>query len=337
MEKIKNTEFRIKKYLILLTALISLGHLTSCSKSEHSDDINYELPIIQDNPKEDGYPIVTKQVPYVKLNPSSEPQKLIYDVNKNDVSLSAIKDTVVVYIEGGPVYKIGDDLNYLTQYITSSLSNYSLVGLRQVHEMNPTVFGSGSSFTNNNAEEVNDKTLDIANTVISWLKANHKVVYLFGHSNGSFMVQNYMSSNKTNADGYVISATRLKPIPAFVENYPNNIDVKYTNGVTVVTNNVPSNELPYFNVLSKLQLNHMKNYISLLSGNPMLSKTVYLLAGKDEALGRLENDEVDFINDNKIKNIFYPEGGHGDAPNGIVNALKFLRKAKTEKHAPLAN
>lgn len=309
---------------VLLAALSSVSFLTSCSKDDDHIEANPETPVIQDNPQ-GGYPLIIKQVPYIKMEMPADPQKLIYDENKKDVAISAIKDTVVVFIEGGPTH-IAGDLGQIKEGITSSFPNYSVVGMRQAHNINLTVFGSGTSFTKDNAQEVNNQTMGIAEKTVMWLKSNNKVVYLFGHSNGSFMVQNYMSSGKTNPNGYIITGTRIKPVQAFLDNYPNNIDVSFTNGTTVVTSNIPANQIPYFNVMSKLQLNHFKNYISLLAGNPMLAKTIYSLSGKDEALGRIEQDEQNFLNNNQIPVIFQADSDHGDASAGVISALQFLRQ-----------
>ncbi|EJL73660.1 alpha/beta fold hydrolase [Chryseobacterium populi] len=310
---------------LLFVAFSCIIFLTSCSKDDDYIETSLESPIIQNNPQ-GGYPLIIKQVPYIKMNMPEEPQKLIYDENKNDVTLSAIKDTIVVIIEGGPTHTLGEDLGQIKGAINSDgLPNHTVVGMRQAHNINPTVFGSGTSFTNANAQEVNIQTIGIVEKVITWLKSNNKVVYLFGHSNGSLIVQNYMSSGKISPNGYVITGTRLKPVQAFIDNYPNNIDVSFTNGITVVTTNVPSDQIPYFNVVSKLQLNHNKNYITLLAGNPMLSNTVYSLSGKDEAIGRIELDEKSFLENNQISTIFEADGDHSDASAGIIPALKFLR------------
>ncbi|NIF05162.1 hypothetical protein F3J23_06870 [Chryseobacterium sp. Tr-659] len=303
----------------------------SCHEDNNLNDnnaIKHELPIIEDNPKAGGFPLIKKQVPYVRMEMPADPQKLIFDENKKDVAISAIKDTVVVFLEGGPKHEVGYDyVKMIKEEINSKgFINHTVVGLRQAHSTNPTVFGSGSSFTSANAEEVNNQTLNVTEKIIKWLKSNNKTVYIFGHSNGSFIVQNYMTSGKINPAGYIISATRIKPIKAFTDNYPKNIDASFTKGTTVVTKDVPANELPYFNVMTKLQLNHIKNYITLLVGNNMLSKTFYSLAEHDEAVGQIEQDEKNFIITNKIPNIFIPNGEHGEAALGITPALTFFRK-----------
>lgn len=257
-----------------------------------------------------------------------DPQKLIFDEKLKDVPLSNIKDTVVVYVEGGPTHDVGADglITINEGLVAHGLKNYSLVAARQAHNINPTVFGSGTTFTDANAQEVNNQTINILEKVITWLKSNNKVVYLFGHSNGSFMVQNYLSTGKINPNGYVISGTRLKRVQAFFDNYPNNIDISFIDGVTVVPKNITPSELPYFNVMTKLQLNHMKDYKSLLVGKSILSKTVYSLAGKDQAVGRIEKDENDFLTNNKVPYILNADADHGGAAVGVLTALVFFRK-----------
>lgn len=55
----------------------------------------------------------------------------------------------------------------------------------------------------------------------------------------------------------------------------------------------------------------------------MLSNTVYSLSGRDEAVERIEKDEIEF---NKIPVIYNTEGDHGDTVMGILSAIIFFRK-----------
>lgn len=285
-------------------------------------------------------PLVTKTTSYRKVNYSVNANELAFDGTGNTVDIKSLKDTVIIFIEGGPKHLQGlNDLKYMKEYILKNdgypgdpsskwyFPNHSVIGVQQMHFLNPTVFGSGKSFTESNAEEVNSQTIEMIDKVVSWLKQNNKVVFLFGHSNGSFVVQNYMSNGKTQPSYYVITGTRLKPLSQFVQNYANLTDVVFPDGITPLMRKIPENELDYFNVLAKLQLNHNKNYISLLAGNPMLLKTIYGLGLKDEALGKVDNDEMSFLNKNMFTTFYFPEGTHGDAASdGIIYALKTFRK-----------
>ena len=312
----------MKNYIKLFAVLILF--ISGCKKTEV---LPYELPEIKEN-SSGGYPSITKQVPYYNIALPTDPQQLVFDEDAKDINISKIQDTVVVFIEGGPTHKAEPaTLKQIKEAINENgFPKYSVIGLRQSHNLNPTVFGSGTGFTANNAQEVNNQTIEIVEKVISWLNTNKKVVYLFGHSNGSFMVQNYMTTGKAKPKGYIISATRLKPAKGFLDNYPNNIDVSFKNGVIVEKKNISQAEFSYFNVLTKLQLNHMKDYKTLLNNNAMLPNTFYSLAGNDEAVGALEQDERDFLKNNKVTHLLVAEWGHGEAALGVLSALARFRK-----------
>ena len=280
------------------------------------------------------YPVVTNQVRYNVMTASENASDLVFDGTSSSVTLSSLKDSIVIYVEGGPKHLT--DLTGFNGFKSAVLSgvdgnfvpggfpNHSFIGMHQMHELNPTVFGSGSFFTPENAEQVNNQTLDMIEKVVEWLKSNNKVVFLFGHSNGSLMVQNYMASGRTNPSFYVISGTRLKTIQDMQNNYPNYIDISYTDGTLLNTINIADVAKPYFNVMRYLQMNHNKNYTNLLLGNTMLPKTFYSLGLKDEALGRISVEEENFINSN-CPHVYFPDGNHAEASIGIVYALQTFR------------
>lgn len=280
------------------------------------------------------YPVVTNQVRYNEMVASDNVENLVFDGTSNPLSINTLKDSVVIFVEGGPKHSTNiNDFNDFKslilsggngQIIPNGLPNHSFIGMHQMHEINPTVFGSGTFFTPENAEQVNNQTLDMIESVVEWLKANNKVVFLFGHSNGSLMVQNYMASGRTNPSFYIITGTRLKPIQDMYNNYPNYVDIGYTNGTILNTTNIADVAKPYFNVMRYLQMNHNKNYTDLLLGNTMLPKTFYSLGLKDEALGRISVEEENFINSNCL-HVYFPDGDHAEASTGIIYGLQAFR------------
>lgn len=326
----KNILLHSKKIFLTL-GLFLITLFISC---ENENSV-LEKAIIQlsSNPNQ-PYPLVTKQVRYNEMIASDNVQNLVFDGTSNPLSINTLKDSVVIFVEGGPKHSIDiEGFNGFKSLVLSGgdgniqpngFPNHSFIGMHQMHEINPTVFGSGTYFTPNNAEQVNNQTLDMIEKVVEWLKANNKVVFLFGHSNGSLMVQNYMASGRTSPSFYVISGTRLKTIQDMFNNYPNYVDISYTDGTILNTTNIADVAKPYFNVMRYLQMNHNKNYIDLLVGNTMLPKTFYSLGLKDEALGRISTEEENFINGN-CPHVYFPDGDHAEASTGIIYALQTFR------------
>lgn len=326
----KKILFYTKKYSLLL-ALVTLSVFVSC---EH-ESVTLRKPTIEfSTDPNQQYPVVTNQVKYNEMIFSDDVKNLIYNETNSPISLNSLKDSVVVFVDGGPKHLIDFEefggfksvvLSGLNGQITpNGFPNHSFIGMHQMHEVNPTVFGSGTFFTPSNANQVNTQTLDMIERVVNWLKSNNKVVFLYGHSNGSFMLQNYMASGRTSPSFYIISGTRLKTIQDMLSNYPNYIDISYTDGTILNTTNIAEVAKPYFNVLRYLQMNHNKDFTNLLSGNAMLSKTFYSVGFKDEALGKISAEEENFI-DNNCPHVYFPDGDHGTSSLGVIYALQFFR------------
>lgn len=314
-----------------MLGLFSITLFISC---ENENSVLEKAIIQLSSDPNQQYPVVTKQVRYNEMIASDNVQNLVFDGTSNPLSINTLKDSVVIFVEGGPKHSIDiEGFNGFKSLVLSGgdgniqpngFPNHSFIGMHQMHEINPTVFGSGTYFTPNNAEQVNNQTLDMIERVVEWLKANNKVVFLFGHSNGSFMVQNYMASGRTSPSYYVISGTRLKTIQDMLNNYPNYVDFSYTDGTIVNTTNIADVAKPYFNVMRYLQMNHNKDYTNLLLGNTMLSKTFYSLGFKDEALGKISIEEENFINSN-CPHVYFHDGDHGEASTGVIYALQHFR------------
>ena len=104
-------------------------------------------------------------------------------------------------------------------------------------------------------------------------KRSESVVIVLGYSNGSLILQNYLTKDKALADYFIIGATRIIAPPEIVNAYTNKLDFQYVDGTKFTTYTVSSKSMPYFNVLTKLQLDELKNYSSLLTINPSLART----------------------------------------------------------------
>ena len=320
----------MRKILIALGVLLFI-QFTSC---ENESSV-LEKPIIElSTDPNQHYPVVVKQVNYNKMIASEDVEKLVFDDSGNSVSITTLKDSVIVFVQGGPEHLA--DIEGFSGFKPVVLSgynwtiepngfpNHSFIGMHQMHEVNPTVFGSGTYFTPENATQVNNQTLDMIERVIQWLKSKNKVVFLFGHSNGSFIVQKYLISGRTNPSFCIVSGTRLITIQDMLNNYPNYIDFSYTDGTILNTSLVADVAKPYFNVMRYLQMDLNKNYTNLLAGNTMLSKTFYSVGFKDEALGKISPAEENFITNN-CPHVYFPDGGHALASLGVVYALKEFR------------
>lgn len=299
----------------------------SCNESDQVEPNN--TPVIVDNP-DLGFPDIEREVDYQPTDIPESPQDLMYNSDMTTpVQLSELADTIVVFLTGGPRYEVDTaGIELVRSLIDLVAPNYSLVGLQQAHFINPTVFGSGSRFTAENATEVNNATLEMLARAITWLKDEGKVVIVFGHSNGSFIAQAYLTTGRMLPDFTGISATRLIDVPQIRSAYTDRMDYYYEDGTTFIPYPVKDQSFPYFNVLSKLQLDNLRNYVYLLNKNPYLARTYYMLGAADEAVGTITQTENQFLDDNNVQNtIITAEGGqHGVVPAGLISAIIYFRQ-----------
>lgn len=322
----------INKSKLFIAIIAATLTLVSCE----TDSSSFEKPVIEASTDPNQiYPLITKQVPYQKAEISSDVLDLIFDETEGKVDVSKLKDSLVIYIEGGPthqefvknefkVFKEGLLVNGYGNF-PKGYPNHSMIAIRQMHNINPTVFGSGLSFTPENAHEVNIQTMDIIEKVVSYFLSKKKVVYLFGHSNGSYMLQDYLASTRTKPSYAIASGTRADVNPDVAPNYLNFKDMEYIDGITLHTKDAATVAKPYFNVVRYLQMDHNKDYTNLLKNNAYLSKLFYGIGLYDEAVGRPSAKEFSFIEAN-CPHVYFPEGSHTTASTAIAYALAVFRK-----------
>lgn len=319
--------------ILFIVFLISFLNI-SCEGDSQDENPLIEFSTDPNQP----YPIVTSQVKYSKKNLPVNIQDLIYNNSNTTVKIQNLKDTVVLFVQGGPKHFVDfEDFNQYNSNLTSNnlenrtpvppgtgFDNHSILGIHQMHELNPSVFGSGTNFTLENAIEVNNQTIDIIEVVINWLKSNNKVIFLFGHANGGQIIQNYMSLGRSNPDFYIISGVRLKTNQDIVNNFPNFIDISYADGTILNTISIAETAKPYFNVYRYLKLDLNKNFLDLLSHNSMLSRTFYSLDFKDTKYGKVSIEEQNFINSNS-PHLYYYNGNSNLLNNTLLQGLDYFR------------
>ena len=165
--------------------------------------------------------------------------------------------------------------------------------------------------------------------VIQHFKKQGKKVYVLGISFGAFMTQELLATYGTDiADGYYIMVGRLnidsEVWKAFSEG---------KNGMFIHRENKQSKiktkkqKLIVEQNMSKLAagLGHYR-YTKKLEHIQDLSKVCYVFGTKDEQVGGLTNEEVEFLESRKAKIITVKDGTHSSA---IDEGIKLLKDLKT--------
>ncbi len=225
-------------------------------------------------------------------------------------------DTVWLFSQGGPSAELATPPVAVTQFDGSE--NRLIVNVHQVQTWNPTLFDDPRLDSVEKIAVEMDVSVEILDRVIRHFKGQGKKVVVFSHSFGSFIVPRYLALKGPGAaDRYVITAGRLDIEEVTFRNrlsklHDDSAEIYvYPDGRTptlIDAGNATRMDLVgavFQGVLG------MYRFTELLSGMD-LSKVIYVHAELDEALGRLTDREVEFLESRGAQVIYVEGGGHGD-------------------------
>lgn len=233
-------------------------------------------------------------------------------------------DVVVVYAQGGPDTNL-TEAQEIDQFISDTQIESALFMV--VHQAQTK---SPSSFTNADItfEEAKQYDLESAENlfkVVDFFKAQQgKTVYVIGISFGAYAVQELIAANGVDAaDGYLIIAGRLDIEsdvwqPASQGKYS---EFVYGDGsdytINLVEEGVNSKERNMARLFGGFAFNRYTDKLNSISS---LSKVTYVYGNKDDQIGTLSTQEVQFL-DEKGANIVLSDGGNHDDASYLGLAL----------------
>ena len=214
-------------------------------------------------------------------------------------------DTVWLYSDGGP----NDSLvppGFFDLY--DGFENRHVVNLHQAQTWNPALFTDPRLNSIERIAVEMDVSVEILDRVIRHFKAQGKKVVVFSHSFGSFIVPRYLALKGPDAaDRYVITAGRLD-----IEEvtFRNRLDKLNSPGVYVYPDGMtptyvePEEEVTRTDLVGALfqGVLGMYRYTELLGGMD-LSKVIYVHAELDQAVGRLTDAEVAFLESRNARHL----------------------------------
>lgn len=231
-------------------------------------------------------------------------------------------NVVIVNTQGGPMYELDTDTVRMILEESVGETDTIVVNVHQQQTLNPNEFAN-KEITFEQAKEYDTKSVDDLAKVVKYFKKEGKTVYVLGISFGAWMVQDLIANYGTDiADKFFISNGRVDMPKEIWTAFSKGGSGYFEKGVKAVSNIEGTMEDPKANVekipvadknISKLAagLGH-KRYSELLVNND-LSKVFYLYGQTDEAVGKLTEAEVEFLEKQGATVSTY-DGGH-DAPN----------------------
>ena len=284
--------------------------IVGCAKDETT------LPV-----PEEKTPIVTVEEEATKL---PDEVSAMY-VEKGNLS----SNIAVVYSIGGPITELEDDY-----FDDLGLNTYHEVYVHQAQTFNQEVIvGLNKDLSFERAIAENMVSVKMLHQVITHLKQQGKEVYLIGHSLGAFLIPSYFATYDAPNLPALAMAGRLHMPDIVWKGFRDRIPYGFENGTTPKLLEIPEglstetrNEL-YAGMRLQAAVGHYR-YMELLKGKD-LSNMMFAYGEKDPAVGRLSEEELQFIANHKAKTYAVPEGGHGgmfESPHKEEMLKQFFNK-----------
>ena len=237
-------------------------------------------------------------------------------------------DNVIIHVQGGPNAELDDDAIRNRISISNSASTLH-VNVHQVQTLSPDIFSSSEiSF----AQTPDYHTQNVSNLkrVIDYFREQNNRIYIVGASFGGFLIQELISVHGIDiADGYAIFVSRLdideETWMAFSQGYYKRY--YYDNeGNFSIENEI--NPPPVLNEFIRKNMAILAaglgqhRYTEKLTDIQNLSKITYYYGDRDEAVGPLSSEELEFLN-GKGAHVVLDEGGDHSSPVNLgIERLK---------------
>jgi hypothetical protein len=271
-----------------LTLIILLITSFSCRRNIQIEKQPYKPTIVAEN----GYEYL---VPSSIFSPAEIPEEL--------------KDTVVVYLQGGPLNFIRKS-DLLKVGVEDAFSNYSVVGLKQSQIVNQSVFGATTDLTPQQAKTEIDSTIRIIDEALEALYEDRHFVVILGHSYGGLLAQYHLVNGQETADKYIMAGMRIIFPQKAREAYKSGRDFKYVDGELVyVKPEEGFGSMEVYHVAKLLQLSVALDYREYYT-KEMLQRSMFLMGGNDEAIGPPTENEINYLSRNDAHHILIKEGDH---------------------------
>ena len=276
--KMKNyTRFSFKVALMLIFSLSIL--LTSCSKEE----------------KEPA--IIIKEL-------SQEIKDLIYFKGNEKASV------VVINAQSGPDITLStSEVDFIFESVDTA--DLLVVNVHQSQSLDPSIV-TVNDLTLEQAIDFNAESIETLYKVIKFFKDQGRTVHVFGASFGAFVVQELIATKGIDvADAYLIMIGRLDMNDVMWQGLVDGKFGYFVDGVTPVLDPEPAVGVLDRNIGKISAALGMNRYTELLADEESLSNVTYIYGAIDQFVGRLTDEEVQFL-ESKNATVIEGSGDHDD-------------------------
>jgi len=231
-------------------------------------------------------------------------------------------DTVIVTAQGGPDTELlttdFDDLMAQGGIgVGGSAGNLLRVNVHQAQTQSPDLFKK-DVITFDDAKKYDLQSIDTLSNVITYFKGLNKKVLVVGVSFGAFVVQGLIEQKGYDvADRYLIMVGRLNIDEIIWKGFSEGKYGSFENGANPAIDGMPTDaeDINMNKLAAGLGYNR---YITLLDKYDDLSNIVYAYGKTDEQVGRLTDEELNFLDKKKVTVLSSPKG-HFDTMVGLIS------------------
>ena len=235
-------------------------------------------------------------------------------------------DVVVVKTQGGPDTELYDE--DLTDFINQAQAQNALfVNVHQAQTLDPSKFEDDITFED--AKQYDRLSVDYLKRVLDFFaQYSNKTVYVLGISFGAFMAQELIATHEVDlAAGYLIMVGRLDIEEEFWKNFSRGeySEFSFDEDGNPSIDFYGAGEDAFSRNMARLAAGLGYNrYTQRLDYLNDLSKITYVYGERDDAVGRLSKEEVNFLNKKNARVIPVSGADQSDAIDEGIGLMKEL-------------
>ena len=248
--------------------------------------------------------------PTATLEISQEIKDLIYFQGEEDAPI------VLINAQSGPDTELTtDDVDAIFQIFNTT--DLLAVNVHQAQTQNPSLL-ENDDITFDEAINLNSESVEILSQVIQYFKDQGRTVYVLGISYGAFMTQELIAKKGIDiADNYLIIVGRLDMNNVMWQAFSEGFLGYFENGITPIIDEEEDPDMVGRNLNRLAAGLAMNRYTQLFNDFQDLSNITYIYGETDQAVGRLTDSEVQFL-ESKNVNIIAGSGDHDDTISDFI-------------------
>ena len=291
------------------------------------------LPLIMEQ-KLQPYMFVDKEGNYIALVAAklqTKPEDIRIEYKNMPDSLQRLgysfgnpnSDTIIINTQGGPM------INLLTDNFKSIFKDaggideekYLVVNVHQFQTLNPEKFKK-EEISFEQAKAYSKKTSKVLYNLTNFFKSENKKVFIVGISFGAFTGASFIAEYGNIADGHLFMVGRLDMPEGIWKAFSGGINADFKEDAVTVKMGNKSGDVTAIN-LRKIAAGFGHSRYSKLLQDIDLSNLTYFYAKNDQSVGKLTDDEIDFLK-SKDANVISFDGTHGNWPGHLKEGLELL-------------